>query len=165
MPLFSFQRFLFNFRPFKGATTFRRMTLRRMKNSTIFYLQQFTVLVSVICLAKMPAKMPAPTKMPLKMPTKMLAKMPPKMPRKIPKRMPQIMLAKMLAKMPVAVIVLNMRSKLYQCKQHLMVHRVPKFITRAQCYKKNYVRNLRISVISQSVCPWLAFPAQANVCR
>ncbi len=36
--------------------------------------------------------------------------------------------------------------------------------TRGQCYKTFYVRNLRIFVISQSVCPWQAFPAQSNVC-
>jgi hypothetical protein len=29
----------------------------------------------------------------------------------------------------------------------------------AQCYKTFSVRNLRIFVISESVCPWQAFPA------
>ncbi len=33
-----------------------------------------------------------------------------------------------------------------------------------QCYKIFFVRNLRIFVISQSVCPWQAFQAQSNVC-
>ncbi len=33
-----------------------------------------------------------------------------------------------------------------------------------QCHKNFFVRNLRIFVISQSVCPWQAFPAQSNVC-
>jgi len=31
--------------------------------------------------------------------------------------------------------------------------------TSAQCYKTFHVRNLRIFVISQSVCPWQGFPA------
>jgi hypothetical protein len=35
---------------------------------------------------------------------------------------------------------------------------------RAQCYKTFYGRNLRIFVISYSVCPWQTFPAQSNVC-
>ncbi len=35
---------------------------------------------------------------------------------------------------------------------------------RAQCYKTFYDRNLRIFVISQSVCQRQAFPAQSNVC-
>jgi hypothetical protein len=30
---------------------------------------------------------------------------------------------------------------------------------KGQCYKTFYARNLRIFVISQSVCPWPAFPA------
>ncbi len=33
-----------------------------------------------------------------------------------------------------------------------------------QCYKAFFVRDLRIFVISQSVCPWQAFPAQSIVC-
>ncbi len=32
------------------------------------------------------------------------------------------------------------------------------------CYKTFFVRNLKIFVISQSVCPWQAFPAQSIVC-
>jgi hypothetical protein len=32
-------------------------------------------------------------------------------------------------------------------------------ISRAQCYKTFSVRNLRIFVISKSVCPWQAFPS------
>ncbi len=32
-----------------------------------------------------------------------------------------------------------------------------------QCYKTFYVRNLQVFLISQSVCPWQAFPAQSNV--
>ncbi len=36
--------------------------------------------------------------------------------------------------------------------------------TRGQCYKTFYVRNLRIFVISQSVCPWQAVPVQSIVC-
>ncbi len=35
--------------------------------------------------------------------------------------------------------------------------------SRASCYKSHYVRNLRIFVVSQSVCPWQAFPAKSNV--
>ncbi len=37
--------------------------------------------------------------------------------------------------------------------------------TWAQCYKTFYCCNLRIFVISQSGCPWQAFPALSNVCR
>ncbi len=39
------------------------------------------------------------------------------------------------------------------------------FGTQGQCYKTFFARNLYIFVISQSVCPWQAFPAQSNVCR
>ncbi len=35
---------------------------------------------------------------------------------------------------------------------------------RSQCLKTFYCRNLRIFVISQSVCPWQASPAQSIVC-
>jgi hypothetical protein len=35
--------------------------------------------------------------------------------------------------------------------------------TKAQCYKTFYVRNLRIYVISESVCPWQSFLAKYNV--
>jgi hypothetical protein len=34
----------------------------------------------------------------------------------------------------------------------------------AQCYKNFFVRNLRIFVISLSVCPWQTFPAKPIVC-
>ncbi len=34
----------------------------------------------------------------------------------------------------------------------------------ANCYKTFYGCRLRIFVISQSICPWQAFPAQFNVC-
>ncbi len=33
-----------------------------------------------------------------------------------------------------------------------------------QCYKTFYVHNLRMFVLSWSVCPWQAFPTQSNVC-
>jgi hypothetical protein len=33
------------------------------------------------------------------------------------------------------------------------------FETHGQCYKKNFVRNLRTFVISLSVCPWQVLPA------
>ncbi len=36
--------------------------------------------------------------------------------------------------------------------------------TRSQCYKTLYVCNLRMILISQSVCPLQAFPAQSNIC-
>ncbi len=32
-------------------------------------------------------------------------------------------------------------------------------------HKTYYGHNLRISVMSQSVCPWQAFPVQSSVCR
>jgi hypothetical protein len=35
--------------------------------------------------------------------------------------------------------------------------------SRAECYK-NYICNLRMFVISQSVCPWQDFPAYYKVC-
>ncbi len=34
-----------------------------------------------------------------------------------------------------------------------------------QCYNTFYGRNLRMLVISYSVCPWQAFPAYTNVCK
>jgi len=34
----------------------------------------------------------------------------------------------------------------------------------AQCYKTFFVRNLRIFVISLSVCLWHTLPAYSNVC-
>ncbi len=34
----------------------------------------------------------------------------------------------------------------------------------AKCYKTFYSRNLSMCVISQSACPWQAFPTQSNVC-
>ncbi len=34
---------------------------------------------------------------------------------------------------------------------------------RGQSYKTFYIRKLRIFVISQSVCPWQAFPVQSDV--
>ncbi len=37
------------------------------------------------------------------------------------------------------------------------------YSTRGLYHETHYSRNLRISVISQSVCPWQAFPAQSNV--
>jgi hypothetical protein len=36
---------------------------------------------------------------------------------------------------------------------------------KGQSYKTFYGCNLRIFVISWSVCPWQAFPAKSNVCR
>ncbi len=33
-----------------------------------------------------------------------------------------------------------------------------------QCYKTFYGRKLRLFIISYSVCPWKALPAQSNVC-
>jgi hypothetical protein len=36
--------------------------------------------------------------------------------------------------------------------------------TRGQCYKAFFFRNLRIFIISWSVCPCQAFPAKSNVC-
>jgi hypothetical protein len=41
---------------------------------------------------------------------------------------------------------------------------IEKIITRAQCYKSFYGRNLRMLVISSSVGPRQAFPAKSNVC-
>jgi hypothetical protein len=36
---------------------------------------------------------------------------------------------------------------------------------RAQCCKTLHVRNLRLFVISWSICPWQAFPTLSNVCE
>ncbi len=36
---------------------------------------------------------------------------------------------------------------------------------RCQCYNTFYVRNLRIFIISQSVCHWKAFPIMSNACE
>ncbi len=35
-------------------------------------------------------------------------------------------------------------------------------LTRGQCYKTFFVRNLQIFVLSLSVCTWQAFPADSN---
>ncbi len=43
------------------------------------------------------------------------------------------------------------------------LHTISVIQTWAQCYKK-LLHNLRILIISQSVCPWQAFPAQSIVC-
>ncbi len=40
----------------------------------------------------------------------------------------------------------------------------PECCTLAKCYKTFCVRNLRIFVVSQSICSWQSFPAQPNVC-
>ncbi len=40
----------------------------------------------------------------------------------------------------------------------------PNTVTRGQCYKTFFLRNLRIFVISQSVCPQQAFLVQFIVC-
>jgi hypothetical protein len=37
--------------------------------------------------------------------------------------------------------------------------------TYAQCYIKFCVCNLRMFVVSESVCPWQAFPDKSNVCE
>ncbi len=56
------------------------------------------------------------------------------------------------------------RNDKFSSLVNVVVYTVRKLQNRAQYYKVFYNCNLRIFVISYSVCPWQAFPAQCNVC-